>query len=84
MSIESLANPAQTAETFSVASADKTFAKPTRGLYVGVTGDVNVEMMDNEGVAVLFVGVAAGSVLPLRVHKVLQSSTTASSMVALT
>lgn len=54
----------------------------TRGLYVGVTGNVTV-VMTNDVLAntVLFVAVPAGSLLPISVKYVLSSGTTASSLV---
>ena len=53
----------------------------TRGLYVGGAGNVNVTMGD--GNDVLFTGVAAGTVLPIRVSHVLATSTTATTITAL-
>ena len=54
----------------------------TRGLYVGVTGNVTV-VMANDVLAntVLFTAVPAGSLLPISVAYVLSSGTTASSLV---
>ena len=51
-----------------------------RGLYVGGVGDVSVEMINGD--VADFIGVAAGSILPLRVVKVLPA-TTATSIIAL-
>ena len=51
-----------------------------RGIYVGGMGDVSVEMMDGDQVD--FIGVAAGSILPIRVVKVLPA-TTATEILAL-
>ena len=52
-----------------------------KGLYVGVTGNVNVTMQD--GSVALFVAVPAGVILPI-FHVLVQSgSTTAGSMIAL-
>jgi hypothetical protein len=61
---------------------------PTRGLYVGGTGNVAVIMAaDNTsggaGTAVTFSGVAAGTVLPIRVRRVMSTNTTATGIVAL-
>ncbi len=53
----------------------------TRGLWVGGGGNVNVEM--SNGDVVLFSGVGAGSLLPLRVRRVLATTTTATLIVAL-
>lgn len=53
----------------------------TRGLYVGVTGDVKVDMADT-GTAVVFTAMAAGVIHPLRVTRVYSTDTTATNMVA--
>lgn len=50
-------------------------------LFIGGAGDVSVHVMD--GSTVTFVGVAAGSILPVRVKRVLSTSTTATNIVAL-
>lgn len=63
-----------------VLDADIT-SRNARGLYVGGTGDVSVLMSD--GSAVTFVGVPAGSVLPVRVKKVNAAGTSASSLLVL-
>lgn len=54
----------------------------TRALYVGGAGDVAVILRDDT-VAVTFVGVAAGTILPLRVRLVKVTGTTATNIVAL-
>lgn len=59
---------------------------PTRGLYVGGAGNVVVLMKgygDEAPNQVTFTGVAAGSILPIRVSKVLLTGTTATSILAL-
>lgn len=56
-------------------------ANPTSGIYVGVGGDLAVEMLD--GSTVTFVGVADASWLPIRVSKVLSTGTGAASLVGL-
>lgn len=73
--------PARNAET--VTPSD-TLDLPdvTRGLYVGGSGDVKVNMADT-GAAVVFVLVPAGTLLPVRVSRVLATGTTATDMVAL-
>lgn len=53
----------------------------TRGLYVGGAGNVAVLMAS--GQTVTFVGVPAGTVLPIRIARVNSTSTTATSIVAL-
>lgn len=57
------------------------FDSSTRGLYVGGAGDVAVTM--ESGAVATFVGVVAGSVLPIRCSKVMSTDTTATSIVAL-
>lgn len=54
----------------------------TRGIYVGATGDMVVDMFLG-GTSVTFTGLAAGVVHPLRVKKIHATGTTASSIVAL-
>lgn len=53
-----------------------------RALYVGGTGTL-VLILDKDTSSVSFVGVAAGSVLPVRVRRVLSTGTTATNIVAL-
>jgi len=57
-------------------------AKTSRALYVGVGGDVSVEMAQT-GSAIVFTGVLAGTVLPIRITRVNATATTATNMVAL-
>ncbi len=66
----------------SVTASDSTVLPTTRALYVGVAGNVAV-MMAHEDTAVTFVGVLAGSILPIQVTKVMATNTTATSIVAL-
>lgn len=54
----------------------------TRGLYVGGTGDVSVQMA-NIGTAVVFKAVPVGTILPIIITRVNSTNTTASLMVAL-
>lgn len=63
-----------------VTPSDSANIKLTRGLYVGVSGDVRVRMED--GSLVTLVGLAAGIVHPLRVQQVYSTSTTATDIVA--
>lgn len=60
---------------------DSTVIEATRGLYVGVSGDVVVTMAD--GGDVTFVGLAAGVIHALQVTKVKSTGTTATSIRAL-
>jgi hypothetical protein len=54
----------------------------TRGLYVGGSGNVVVHMAA-EGTQITFVGVQAGTILPIAVSRVRSTSTTATNIVAL-
>ena len=53
----------------------------TRAIYVGTGGQIAAELAS--GVAVNLVGVAGGTLLPLRVRKILASGTTAANIVGL-
>jgi hypothetical protein len=53
----------------------------TRGLFVGGAG--NVEVITHGGQTVIFTGVVAGSILPIRVTRVKAASTTATNIMAL-
>ena len=59
-------------------SSDLAFV--TRGIYVGVTGDLAV-ILDADSSAVTFVGLAAGIIHPLAVKRVMSTNTTATSIV---
>ena len=55
-------------------------AQPSRAIWVGGSGNIAVEMLD--GGTVVFVGVVAGSLLPLQVTRVNSTDTTATDMVS--
>lgn len=57
-------------------------SRVTRGLYVGVGGNVSVQMA-GVGTAIVFTGVPAGTILPIRIKRVNATATTATNMVAL-
>ena len=59
-------------------SAD--LANNTRGIYVGVTGDLRV-ILTGDTVAVTFSAVPAGSLLPIRAKRVTNTGTTATGLV---
>lgn len=52
----------------------------TRAIYVGTGGDVEV-MMAADNAVVIYVGVVAGTMLPIRARRVLAGNTTASNIV---
>jgi len=54
----------------------------TRALYVGVGGNLSVKLRDDSA-AVVFVGVAEGTILPLQVKQVMATDTTATNIIAL-
>ena len=56
-------------------------SQDTRGLYIGVAG--NVVAVTTDDTAVTFVGVAAGQILPISCKRVNATSTTATNIVAL-
>jgi len=60
-------------------SAD--LAGEAQALYVGVGGNINLTTI--EGTTVVFVGVSAGVILPVRTKRVLATSTTATNIIAL-
>ena len=57
-------------------------AEVSRALYIGVTGNVTVDMYGT-GTSVAFVGLPAGTVIPIRVSRVYATGTTAGSIVSL-
>jgi len=65
-----------------VTPSDSTVLPTTRGLWVGVAGNVAVTMAD-DGNNITFVGVLAGSILPIQVTQVLATGTTATNIIAL-
>jgi len=54
---------------------------PARALYIGGSG--NIKINDSGNGAVTFVGVAAGSILPVMARRVYATGTTATNIVAL-
>ena len=53
----------------------------SRAVYVGTTGNMKVTMQDSG--TVLFTGIPAGTVLPIRVTRIWSTTTTASTIIAL-
>jgi len=56
-----------------------------RALYVGAAGNISIDDLSGKtaGESVVFVGVAAGSILPVQTARVNATGTTATSIVAL-
>lgn len=76
-----MSNASEPASNAVAVTLDASIPNTTRGLYVGAAGNVAVTMA--AGQSVTFVGVQAGTVLPIRVSRVLSSGTTASNLLAL-
>lgn len=81
MGAPKLINPADNAAAVTPAD-DGSIDPPTRALYIGGAGDVKVDMVGT-GTAVIFAGLAAGTMLPIRVTRVYDADTNATSIVAL-
>jgi len=65
-----------------VTPGDSTILPATRGIWVGVAGNLAV-IFAGDTTAVTLVGVAAGTLLPIQVTKVMSTNTTATNIVAL-
>ena len=67
-----------------ITKSDSTvFTQATRYLYVGGAGNIKVDMVGAANTPIIFNGVAAGTILPLRVTKVYSANTTATNIVGL-
>ena len=76
----SVSDPATTAVL--VTPSDSTdLTNVSRAVYVGTAGNMKVTM--SESGTVLFTGVAAGTTLPIRVSRIWSTTTTASTIIAL-
>jgi hypothetical protein len=64
-----------------VTLSDSTVLAPTRALYIGAGGNLKVTMA--YGTEVTFVGLSAGSILPIQVTKCFATGSTAASILAL-
>jgi hypothetical protein len=64
-----------------VTPSDSVDIRPTRSLFVGVAGNIKVDMA--LGTTLTFTNVLAGSILPVQVKRVYSTGTTATSIVAL-
>lgn len=69
-------------DALAITKSDTTiFNPPVRGLYVGGLGDVAVVTQD--GSAVTFTAVPAGTYIPIGLQKVMSTGTTATNIVGL-
>ena len=64
------------------ANSTNTFSQPSRALYVGVAGNVHVRMLKSQSNA-LFQAVPAGSILPIRVDTIWDTTSTANAFVVM-
>lgn len=76
----SRSNPSTLAVAVTPSDSTSFTQGPCRALYVGVAGNVSVL---SGGAAVVFVGVQAGSILPVETARVNSTATTATNIVAL-
>ncbi len=59
-------------------------ATQSRAIYIGVAGNMSVEMAEDDiEKTVVFVGIVAGTVLPISITRVNSTSTTATNIVAI-
>jgi hypothetical protein len=66
----------------SVTTSDEVvYAEPTRAIYVGGSGNLRVDMVS--GGTVTFIGLSAGTVLPVQAIRIYATSTTATNLLAL-
>lgn len=69
------------ASAISITKADSDLAHPVRSLYIGGAGNIRVTTVNGHDVT--FVGVLAGTILPVSVKRVWSTNTTATSIVGL-
>ena len=83
--MEHWTKPITDGEAVDISGSDHTCGEHTRALWVGGAGNVEVDLVDEAGNAntVTFTGVAAGTLLPIRISRVDQGNTTATDMLAL-
>lgn len=77
-----MGNPTAPGDEFEAITVDVALATPSRGIYVGVAGNVQA-FCALRNVNVTFVGAQAGSILPIRTTLIVSGGTTATSLVAI-
>lgn len=80
LSVGSLNVPAESADDIVPSNTDE-LIHVSRGIYVGVTGNIKIKTL--KGSIVTFVAVPAGTILPVRARQVFVTGTTSSSLIAL-
>lgn len=81
-SVTNQVSPAIRASAVTPADATALTLGPCRAIYIGGAGNLSV-ILDNDTVAVTFVGCYAGMVLPVMVQSIQSTNTTATSILAL-
>ena len=76
----SRSNPSTLAVAVTPSDSTSFTQGPCRALYIGGAGNVSLQ---SNGAAVVFVGLAAGTILPVETPRVNSTSTTATNIVAL-
>lgn len=75
-------NAAPAEDAVAVTPSDSTdLTNPARALYVGGSGDVNLDT--GNGTTIVFTNIVGGTILPIRVKRVRATSTTATGIIAL-
>jgi hypothetical protein len=69
------------AHAFLITPGSSPLAVYPRGLYIGGAGNINVTMVGGE--TLVFTGLPAGALLPIRVSHVLATNTTATAIIGL-
>lgn len=69
------------ASAVAITRADSDLAHPVRSLYVGTAGNLRVTTVNGQDVT--FVGVLAGTIIPVSVKRVWLTNTTANNIVGL-
>lgn len=82
LSLDSSSDPAGRAVVIDVSAVDQSLTSASRGLYVGGTGNVKVDMAGGD-TGIIFQSVPAGAILPIQVTKIYTSGTSATKMVAM-
>lgn len=72
---------AENAIAINVSGGNQALDQGCRAFYIGGDGDLAVTMWD--GATVTFVGLTAGTILPIRARTVLQTGTSATAIIAL-
>lgn len=73
-------NNAQGASLVTTSDSTDLTKVPTKGLYLGVSGDVKVTL--NDGSTVTFVGLTSGCIHPIATKRIWATGTTATSILA--